>query len=58
MTTEPKTEAGKRLMARAPKANMAKVRAYEASSRAKVDMWLAFEADYHRSLEEAAAGLH
>lgn len=40
-------------MARAPKADMDKVRAYEASDRAKVDMWLAFEADYYLSLEEA-----
>lgn len=57
MQTTPRTAAGKRLMARAPKANMAKVTAYEASDRAKVDMWLAFEAEYYLTLEEEAAGL-
>lgn len=53
----PRTEAGKRTLARAPKANMAAVAAYEASKKALVDKWLAFEADYYNHQAEMAAGL-
>lgn len=42
-------------MARAPKADMAKVRAYEASPEALINRWLCFEAEYHDNLAEAAA---
>ncbi len=43
-------------MARAPKANMAKVTAYEASPKAVVDTWLSFESDYYtRILVDEAA---
>lgn len=58
MQTTPRTAAGQRLMARAPKANMVKVAAYEASEKAIVDKWLAFEAEYYLSLEEEVAGLY
>ena len=35
------------MMARAPKADMVKVAAYEASPKAIIDTWLSFESDYY-----------
>lgn len=47
MRMTPRTEAGNRTMARAPKADMLKVTAYEATPAARLETWLSFEREYH-----------
>jgi hypothetical protein len=59
MRMTPRTEAGQRYAASIPACRYtdAEIAAYMASDEGQVAKWLSFEADYHLSLAEAAAGL-